>query len=449
MEEGGAESPTTIEGNAQRDIQGVAASEIEKALSSKKGSKRPSLIAEKGSRRQSVDQDKGSRRASLDPGKLSRKSSLDQGKSSRRESLSLGKEKPHSTPKQDDKKQTSETVEDERASSEKIESNSPKSTKDPKSQSDEQDALADAGDALLKPISKDESVTEALEDTSAAEVENLETDLPQPDYTEGPNAQSKENIFAEPVEENVLDNVLAQLQGGDEGEKPILIEDAPTGLQAATTKSGSETKLKRKLCSRESCRIAPAEVMYKAAARVIQDPTKPLHRRPCAAYIPGTSVRGAQGGSNRQDTEAMRRELLKYRRACSTKWQLNPACTVPMRAKPYSHSSRMSTAAAPVEEWIIWEERDKDRRDHELAVELGYETLVGNLLYIDIPGGNDINRSWQNFLSEDAMEWGFPYEKGSIERPRMKWKEPYLAHQVKEKLWKFPRARTFQTAQED
>ncbi|CAG5136695.1 unnamed protein product, partial [Candidula unifasciata] len=141
-------------------------------------------------------------------------------------------------------------------------------------------------------------------------------------------------------------------------------------------------------------------------------------------------------------------ELAEYRRACKTKWEINPTCTVPMRTKGYAHKSRTRRTSSE-EEWRIWEERDKDRRDHELAVELGYETLVGNLLYIDIPGGNDINRSWQNFLSGDLMEWGFPYEKGSIERPRMKQPEPYLAHQVKEKLWKFPRSRTFQTTQEE
>lgn len=59
-----------------------------------------------------------------------------------------------------------------------------------------------------------------------------------------------------------------------------------------------------------------------------------------------------------------------------------------------------------------------------------YETLVGNLLYIDIPGGRDVNRSWQNFLSQDEMDWGFPYFKGSKERPRATQPEPYLAHQV-------------------
>uniref|UniRef100_A0A2C9LXL1 Uncharacterized protein n=1 Tax=Biomphalaria glabrata TaxID=6526 RepID=A0A2C9LXL1_BIOGL len=71
-----------------------------------------------------------------------------------------------------------------------------------------------------------------------------------------------------------------------------------------------------------------------------------------------------------------------------------------------------------------------------MAVELGYETLVGNLLYIEIPHGTDINRSWQNYLSEDTMEWGFPYYKGTSERPRMRQPEPYLAHQVSGKCLK-------------
>lgn len=294
MQEGGAETPGTNEGNAQRNILADAVTEIEKAvLSSKKGSKRPSLVAEKGSRKASLDQEKGSRRSSLDPGKLSR-----------RQSLSLGKEKKLSIPEREDKKQVSETVEDKGASSKKIESNTPKSVKDPKSASDDQESLADALDALVISKSKDGSVEEAL----AAELENQDVDLP--------NAQSKEDISAEPVEEIVLDEVPAQIQGGDEN--PILTEDQPTGQQAVRAKPGTETTKRQPCYVREACRIRQAEVMYKAAARVIQDPTKPLHQRLCAAYIPGTSVRGAQGGSNRQDTEAMRsvRCLFSFLKVC-------------------------------------------------------------------------------------------------------------------------------------
>ncbi|GFS26392.1 hypothetical protein ElyMa_001717000 [Elysia marginata] len=205
--------------------------------------------------------------------------------------------------------------------------------------------------------------------------------------------------------------------------------------------------------------IRPAEIMYRRRSSVIQNPLLPpgpchirsRHRRLVAcsqmAILPGP------------DSSVLLQEKDRYRQfrtlcshPASETFNPNPAAITPLTARPNPHTraaaSRHAKGSCPMG-WKEREERLKDYRDHLLAEEIGYETLVGNLLYIDIPNGRDINRSWENFLRDDVMEWGFPYYKGSRERPRVKQREPYLAHQLKEKLWKYPKTRIFYSVAED
>ncbi|XP_059161399.1 uncharacterized protein LOC131944652 [Physella acuta] len=187
--------------------------------------------------------------------------------------------------------------------------------------------------------------------------------------------------------------------------------------------------------------VALHTVLCHYAAPVIHDPTKRVVR-PVSDRIPVSSY----AGPDRQ-LDLERYNLNLYKKNCQREWTSNAAASDPPRAQK-SKLYRVKKKKQ-VDDWLKAEEKTKERRDHELAVELGYETLVGNLLYIDIPGGRDVNRSWENFLSHDEMDWGFPYFKGSKERPRAKQPEPYLAHQVVEKLWKFPKARLTRTNVEE
>jgi len=178
----------------------------------------------------------------------------------------------------------------------------------------------------------------------------------------------------------------------------------------------------------------PAEVMYK--------PAKPM--------IPNCSENPisvlAWAGPDRERIREERRDLQKYRPGGSNKNKISmtlktskPCPWKPMTWLPYP----------PTDVYGQWEKVEAERKqmaDHEMALELGYETLVGNIQYIHIPGAKDLNRSWQNFLSDDPVEWGFPYEKGSSDRPRCCVPQPYLAHQVKERLWKYPKTRLFQSS---
>ncbi|KAH9494529.1 hypothetical protein Btru_042359 [Bulinus truncatus] len=189
--------------------------------------------------------------------------------------------------------------------------------------------------------------------------------------------------------------------------------------------------------------IAEHTFLYKEAAPVIRNPLIPHYqsqhskykaRKPRSTFL---SIEQYPGHTKNLSLE--RHDLDYYKQACGKKWTPNPTgCNVvlPLKLKKPSRTTKVQS----IVDWKIVEENLKEQRDHELAVELGYETLIGNILYIDIPNGNDINRSWQNYLSEDPIEWGFPYYKGTTERPRMRQPDPYLAHQVVEKLWKFPKA---------
>ncbi|XP_035829739.1 uncharacterized protein LOC101860951 [Aplysia californica] len=156
----------------------------------------------------------------------------------------------------------------------------------------------------------------------------------------------------------------------------------------------------------------------------------------------------AYAGPDRERVKDERQRLSQYRSRPRDAINMNPSVVVPMKSRPWKPMTCLKYPPTKEEKWRKLEEEDKERRDHELALELGYETLVGNLLYMDIPGARDLNRSWLNYLSPDPFEWGLPYTKGTINPPRCRMPEPYLAHQVKERLWKYPRTKLFHS-QED
>lgn len=219
-------------------------------------------------------------------------------------------------------------------------------------------------------------------------------------------------------------------------------------------KSLNQTKDRRPLVET----IRPAEVIYHRRASVIQNPLlppAPCHVQRRRGKLVACNGLAIQPGPDRETLLEERNHYRHLKTRCSylpsETFNPNPAAMTPFIARPNPH---VRAASRRVDRnfqmgWKEREERLKDYRDHLLAEEIGYETLVGNLLYIDIPKGRDINRSWENFLSDDVMEWGFPYYKGSKERPRMKQREPYLAHQLKEKLWKYPKTRIFHSCAED
>ncbi|RUS73321.1 hypothetical protein EGW08_018914 [Elysia chlorotica] len=200
--------------------------------------------------------------------------------------------------------------------------------------------------------------------------------------------------------------------------------------------------------------VQAAEIMYYKRASVIQNPLLPP--RPCRAYPKGTrppagSCLSIRSGPDKNRIPEEKEHYLNYRTDRSEPDMFNPnsAAATPLTARRKRRAPPKSIFLKRELGWREKEERLKNFRDHKLAEEIGYETLVGNLLYIDIPKGKDINRSWQNFLSYDVMEWGFPYYKGSKERPRIKQREPYLAHQLKEKLWRYPKTRIYHSLAED
>ncbi|GFN74939.1 hypothetical protein PoB_000144500 [Plakobranchus ocellatus] len=218
----------------------------------------------------------------------------------------------------------------------------------------------------------------------------------------------------------------------------------PSGPKPGKPRSTSEKSTESTTSHLRFAR-APS-VMYKRMARIVRNPLLPpasctsRHGR-----LPGNNLAIGQG----PDRHRVAEERQYYRQfksdGCRGPVKLNSSMLTPIDVQPGTNTKAMlnSRKGNFRSTWAEKEERLKDYRDHLLAEQIGYETLVGNLLYIDIPRGRDINRSWQNFLSDDIMEWGFPYYKGSRDRPRLKFKEPYLAHQLKEKLWRYPKTRLF------
>lgn len=180
-----------------------------------------------------------------------------------------------------------------------------------------------------------------------------------------------------------------------------------------------------------------AEIMYKAA--------RP-HKVPSSRISAGVlSAAGPDRYRTHDEKSYLRQHHHSKRHALIA---VNPCAAVPMKARPWKPMTWLKYPRPQEEEWIKLEEQDKERRDCELALELGYETLVGNLQHIEIPGARDLNRSWKNYLSIDPMEWGFPYNKGEMESPDNihSRQQPYLAHQVKERLWKYPRTKFLHTS---
>lgn len=216
------------------------------------------------------------------------------------------------------------------------------------------------------------------------------------------------------------------------------IDDAENNTKEPTMKSKNiEIKLpivnsrEFKINSREFRKkpmFAPAEVMYKPAKRLRK--------------FPELSVLRA-AGPDREQVKDEREHFNQYRPAPMGHSYLKPDFSDSRRSRPWKPLTWLQYPPPIEDRWKKREDKCKDMRDHGMALKLGYETLVGNLQYLKIPGAKDLDRSWQNFLSSDEMEWGFPYEKGTIEKPRVYVPEPYLAHQVKERLWKYPRTRIF------
>jgi len=240
------------------------------------------------------------------------------------------------------------------------------------------------------------------------------------------------------TEPNVEKKQSINIQGAKE------LETAVSNINAQLASSNRLSK--SKLIDRRKCKheiSAPHQYMYKE--------DKHKGRRMGIESKTGISCLRNSGPDRNPVTEekaAMNRYRPTKGGIRKAPININPACAVPIRARPWKPMTWLPYPPPKVEAWQEEEERDKDSRDCQMAMDLGYETLVGNILHIEIPGAPDLNRSFQNFLSSDPVEWGFPYNKGTVDRPRCCLPQPYLAHQVKERLWKYPRTRLFQTKDE-
>ncbi|KAK0064151.1 hypothetical protein Bpfe_006336 [Biomphalaria pfeifferi] len=264
------------------------------------------------------------------------------------------------------------------------------------------------------------------------------------------DASKLENVFETPADNALgfFPAISAELFPGPEEQDDPAIDKAEGDNDVPRT-SQSVLKVKKTISAitRHAKAIKKAPVIaehtytFKKTASVLRNPL--LQNSESAKNevksMQKYYVSVEQYPGHKKDLALERTDLGWFKHACNLKWSPNPtgcSSVVPVKLRKSIRAARLIST----DDWRIVEQALKDRREHEMAVELGYETLVGNLLYIQIPHGTDINRSWQNYLSEDTMEWGFPYYKGTTERPRMRQPEPYLAHQVVEKLWKAPKA---------